>query len=160
MGRGLGPGLVTLHTREGSSYRHIWPPQPFPKKAHMSTAWEPLALLSPGSSWASTQDGAAEEVGRRWFAEKGLFYFSYFESKSWGRRALVLSGNVWCRRSFWEKSKNKFPSVSSPGAGQQRPLVMSHSAPPPLSLFLTVSFCLCLSPLLAGTGPQHRAGRR
>lgn len=160
MGRGLGPGLVTLHTREGSSYRHIWPPQPFPKKAHMSTAWEPLALCpleAPGLLLRMV-------LLRRWEGDglqrKVCFIAVILKASHGGRRALVLSGNVWCRRSFWEKSKNKFPSVSSPGAGQQRPLVMSHSAPPPPSLFLTASFCLCLSPLLAGTGPQHRAGRR
>lgn len=43
----------------------------------------PLAIC-PLESLVSAQDGAADRVGKKGFAEKGLFYCNYLESESQG----------------------------------------------------------------------------
>lgn len=68
----------------------------FPQNQHKHSLEAPDSL-SPRSPWAPTQDGAAEGVGRKCFAEKGLFYCNYLESESQGGRGkgtLELSGNM------------------------------------------------------------------
>lgn len=44
---------------------------------------QPLAIC-PLESLVSAQDGAADRVGKKGFAEKGLFYCNYLESESQG----------------------------------------------------------------------------
>lgn len=55
----------------------------------------PLAIC-PLESLVSAQDGAADRVGKKGFAEKGLFYCNYLERvpRGWGKGAPLLTRNI------------------------------------------------------------------
>lgn len=123
-----------------------------PKPAKHSL--EAPGSLSPRSPWAPTQDGAAEGVGRKCFAEKGLFYCNYLESESQRETGRGGSGikwkHVWSWKSFWKKKqKHEFLPVSRPGQDSEGPQPQSHCPPS-----LLLSF-----PHLAAAGPSTRGER-
>lgn len=116
-----------------------------------------LALRSPDcslESLVSAQDGAADRVGKKGFAEKGFVLLQLFRvsPKGLGEGAPLLTRNI-CGAGdlLGKKRKHEFLSVSRPKAERQRPLADHHAQLLPLSLFsVSVSVLagcvyLCLS---------------